>query len=265
VPDAGRLETYRLRHDDEGAPTMLALEGKTSARVLVVEHEPGAGPEMFRPWLASAGVDVDVCRPYAGDALPRSVGHDGLLVLGGSMGAHDDQKAPWLAEVRTMLADTTAQGLPVLGICLGAQLLAAACGGLVEPSPSGGELGLGRIDLNEEALADRLFAGLASPVEAVQAHEDDITRLPDGAVLLASSALCRVQAYRIGHRAWGVQFHPEASAAVLQAWADAEADAPPSRRLRLTLAVADVRTAEDRLFRNWQELAVRFAAVVKGD
>ncbi len=244
---------------------MLALDGKTSARVLVVQHESDAGPEMFRPWLAASGVDVDVCRPYAGDAIPNSVVHDGLLVLGGSMGAHDDAKAPWLVGVRTMLADTTARGLPVLGICLGAQLLAAACGGLVEPSPSGGELGLGRIDLNDAARADPLFAGVTSPVQAVQAHEDDITRLPGAAVLLASSALCRVQAYRIGHRAWGVQFHPEAGAAVLQAWADAEADAPASRRRRLALAVAEVRTAEDRLFRNWREFAARFAAVVKGD
>ena len=98
-------------------------------RVLVVEHERDAGPEMFGRWLAQAGVEVDICRPYAGDKLPGGADHRALMVLGGSMGACDDREVPWLAQVRTMLAQATSSGRAVLGICLGAQMLAAACGG----------------------------------------------------------------------------------------------------------------------------------------
>jgi GMP synthase-like glutamine amidotransferase len=179
------------------------------------------------------------------------------------MGTSDDHSAPWLPEVKSLLKDSTASALPVLGVCLGAQLLAAACGGTVERSSFGGELGLSTIEMNDEARRDRLFSGVSSPAQAVQWHEDDITRLPDGAVLLASSTVCRVQAYRIGGCAWGVQFHPEADGAVLRAWADAENDAAPERRRRLERAVFEVRSAEVRVLDCWRRFSESFAAVVK--
>jgi GMP synthase (glutamine-hydrolysing) len=242
---------------------MVALNTRAFARLLVVENEPDAGPAMLQTWLASSAVGVDICRPYVGDEIPEQVGHAGLLVLGGEMGAQDDHKAPWLATLRTLLEVTTARGLPVLGVCLGAQLLAAACGGSVEQSASGGELGLGRVDINDEGRRDRLLVGIASPAQAVQWHEDEIIRLPDRAVLLASSPRCKVQAYRIGPCAWGVQFHPEASGATVRGWADAENDAPPERRRQLELAVAEVRSGESRVFAAWQRFAEHFAEVVK--
>jgi GMP synthase-like glutamine amidotransferase len=231
--------------------------------VLVVENERDAGPGMFQQWLTAAQVRIELCRPYAGEALPAGVTQGGLIVLGGEMGSCDDHRVPWLAQLRTLLAETTAEGRPVLGICLGAQLLAAACGGRVEPSASGGEIGLGEIELNDESRRDPLFARMASPAEAVQWHKDEITELPSGAVLLANSSRCPVQAYRIGSRAWGVQFHPEADGAVLQAWADAQDQTAPARRNQLERAIAEVATAERRLFGCWQGLAERFATIVK--
>jgi len=242
---------------------MVRLIVASRNRVLVVEHEPDAGPEMFGEWLASAGVAVDVCRPYAGEALPERVDHGGLMALGGSMGACDDHEAPWLARVRSMLAAAAGAGQPVLGICLGGQMLAAACGGRVEPHPSGGELGVVKIDLNDEGMSDPLFAGIASPAASVQWHVDEITELPAGAVLLASSPSCAVQAFRLGDRAWGVQFHPEAGGSVMQAWADSEGQLPPDRMRQVELAIAEVRAAESRLFECWRGFAERFASVVK--
>lgn len=231
--------------------------------MLAVEHEQDAGPEMFGRWLRAAGVEVEICRPYAGDALPERIEHGGLMVLGGSMGACDDHEVPWLPQVRTMLAEATALRRPVLGICLGGQMLAAAFGGRVEPSPSGAELGVVRIDFNDEARRDHLFAGMDTPVEAAQWHDDEITDLPEGAVLLASSATCAVQAFRLGERSWGVQFHPEAGGDVMQAWADAEDSLPPERLRQVEVAIAEVRSAEHRLFRCWQGFAERFAEIVK--
>lgn len=235
----------------------------SAPRVLAVEHEQDAGPEMFGQWLTAAGVRVDVCRPYAGEELPDHIEPGGLMVLGGSMGACDDDEVPWLARVRRLLAEATARGRPVLGICLGAQMLAVAMGGHVEPSRSGGELGLRKIDLNYESRKDPLFAGMPSPAEAAQWHDDEITELPRGALLLASSATCSVQAFRMGERSWGVQFHPEASGAVMQAWADAESALPPPRLAAIKLAIAEVAQAEDRLFDQWRGFAERFAQIVK--
>jgi len=232
-------------------------------RVLVVEHEEGAGPEMFGHWLNDSRIAIEVCRPYAGDPLPGRLDHGGLMVLGGSMGACDDGEAPWLAGVREMLAEATSSRRAVLGICLGGQMLAVACGGRVAPSRAGGELGLGKVELKEESRTDRLFGGMTSPLEAAQWHEDEITELPAGAVLLASSPACAVQAFRLGDRAWGVQFHPEASSALMQAWADAEDSLPPERLRQMDLAISEVRAAEDRLYGYWQGFAERFAEVVR--
>jgi GMP synthase (glutamine-hydrolysing) len=230
------------------------------ARVLVIEHEHDAGPEMLGRWLTACGVSIDICRPYLGDVLPASVDNGALMVLGGSMGACDDLEAPWLAQVRSLLAEATERGRAVLGICLGAQMLAAACGGRVEKSRNGGELGLGEIDLTNESRGDRLFSGMPATVPAAQWHVDEITEVPNGAVLLGSSPRCAVQAFRLGDRAWGVQFHPEASGALMRTWAHAE---PPDRHRQLELAISEISDAEDRLFACWQGFAERFADIVK--
>jgi len=97
--------------------------------VVVIEHEPSCPLDLFESWLD--GVAVDVIRPYAGAAVPPSA-DDGVIVLGGHMSAYDDDLAPWLPAVRDLLATSVADGVPTLGICLGAQLLAVACGGTVE-------------------------------------------------------------------------------------------------------------------------------------
>jgi GMP synthase-like glutamine amidotransferase len=231
--------------------------------LLVVENENGAGPEMFGPWLKGAGVKVELCRAWAGEQVPVKFHHDGLMVLGGAMGATDDEKAPWLLSVREMLAKTVLGGLPVLGICLGAQMLASACGGRVEKRASGVELGLSEIELTEVARDDTLFSAVASPAEAVQWHNDDVTELPLGAVVLASSASCRVQAFRIGKLAWGVQFHPEVSGAVLRSWASSEGPMSSELRRQMDDTIAAVTAAETRLFPCWKGLAERFASVLE--
>jgi GMP synthase (glutamine-hydrolysing) len=231
--------------------------------VLVVENEHDAGPERLRPWLTGAGIELELCRPYTGEKLPKRIDKGGLIVLGGEMGAADDHKAPWLAGVRTLFEQAVADARPVLGICLGAQLLASACGGRVEPSRSGGEVGLGVIDLNDRAGSDRLFGAMQSPVEAVQWHNDEITKLPEGAVPLASSSHCQIEAYRIAELSWGVQFHPEVDSSVLRTWAASEDAASPERRRQIESAIEQVASAESRLFQCWRAFAEQFAIIVK--
>src|SRR3954454_8033555 len=148
------------------------------ARALIVQHTPSEGLGWLQEWLPDAGVHVHPIHPYLGHRVPPSVEGDALIVLGGPMGANDDQVAPWLPAVRALLATAIDDGVPTLGICLGAQMLAVAAGGEVLRGDAGPELGLGTVMVNEsDALLD------AGPLTVVQWHNDTVTRLPDDAQL----------------------------------------------------------------------------------
>ena len=185
------------------------------SRVLVVEHEEGC--PLGR--LPLPGVDVDLRRPHLGQALPADLSdHDGLLVLGGHVAAWEDAAAPWLPATRGLLARAAADGVPALGICLGAQLLALATGGRVERGGGGPEVGLLEVAATPAAAGDALVGGLGPRWLAPQSHGDAVVALPPDAVVLASSAAYPVQALRVGASAWGVQYHPEVTPDVLAAW-----------------------------------------------
>ncbi|HST84697.1 MAG TPA: type 1 glutamine amidotransferase [Kineosporiaceae bacterium] len=192
-------------------------------RVLVVEHEPDAGLSMMGDHLDT---HVQVVRPYLGESLPESVGEPadyvGLIVLGGSMGAWDDEVAPWLPTTRRLLADAVHRQVPTLGICLGAQLLAAACGGVVERGAAGLEVGLAPVTALPVAAGDPFFGPVASAVglqwQASQYHNDAVTELPVDAELMVSGDRYRQQGFRVGSAAWGVQYHPEVSIELFAGW-----------------------------------------------
>jgi GMP synthase-like glutamine amidotransferase len=220
------------------------------ARALVVQHTASEGPGRLSEWLPSYGVELKAIHPYAGDALPSVLDADALIVMGGPMGAYDDEKAPWLPSVRGLLASAAADGVPALGVCLGAQLLAVATGGRVERGGNGPEIGLAAVDVH---VADALLD--IGEVPVVQWHYDTVTELPPGAQLLASSASYPVQAFRIGTSAWGFQYHLEASPDLVAEWARAEH--------RDEAAVVDpLRAADVSIVSAGEHVARRFAAIV---
>jgi GMP synthase-like glutamine amidotransferase len=190
------------------------------ATALVVQHGTGDGPGLLAEWLPAAGLDLDVVCPYAGGRLPDRLRHDALIVLGGSQSATNDD--PVTRAELSLLRDATAGSRPVLGVCLGGQLLARATGGQVRAGEHGPEIGVRLVRKADAASRDPVFGGLPFLPDVVEWHWDEITVLPPGAVLLASGALYPHQAFRLGERAYGLQFHIEPTMDMLAAWATGE-------------------------------------------
>jgi GMP synthase (glutamine-hydrolysing) len=232
-------------------------------RLLALLNDSSAPPARFGDWLAAAGVDVEVLDLVGGASVPTELpaGFAGLLPLGGGIGATDDHLADWLPTERALLANAVSAGQPVLGICLGGQLLAAATGGVVALGAIP-ELGVLPIELTPAAATDRLFSVLPPGVRVPQFHRDGIFAAPPGAVALAHSPGYPWQGFRIGERAWGVQFHPEVDAAILAEWLVGEADIAKTLELEPAVVVADLAAAEDEIERVWRPFAAAFADVV---
>jgi GMP synthase (glutamine-hydrolysing) len=180
-----------------------------SASWWCLQHVDFEGPAAIADAFAAHGVTLRVVRLDLGEPLPAVGDVAGLVVMGGPMGALDDADHPYLAAERAFLAECVARDLPVLGVCLGAQLLAAALGASVHRGPRG-EVGAGTVTLTAAGLADPVLGGSGSgtaELPVVHWHHDTFD-LPAGAALLASSERYEHQAFRHG-RAYGLQFHVE--------------------------------------------------------
>ena len=197
---------------------------ETSPRVLVVVHEDHAGLGRLEPVLVERlGEILDERRPDKGDPLPADLsGHAGVVVLGGSMAAWEDEVAPWLPATRDLLAHAVDTGVPVLGICLGHQLLALATGGRVDRGGAGLEVGLVDVGATHAAATDALLGpvvrDLGASLTVPHWHTDAVLDLPPGAVRLVEGSRYANQAFRVGDAAWGLQYHPEVTGADFGDW-----------------------------------------------
>jgi GMP synthase (glutamine-hydrolysing) len=187
-----------------------------AARLLVVQHEPSSPPGLLAAAAAATGVELRVVEA-PGEPVPATqVGADGLVVLGGVMDADETDAYPHLARTMDLLADAAARSAPVLGICLGAQLAAAALGGRAYPGPAGEEIGWTKVELTDAGRADPVLGALQEPVELFEWHHDTFDP-PPGATLLAGGAVYPSQAFRLGSVV-AVQFHPEVDGPLLAGW-----------------------------------------------
>jgi GMP synthase (glutamine-hydrolysing) len=237
---------------------------RVTLRFLVIQHEDECPPEWFGQWWEEVGVELDVVLAHTGAAVPRDLGeHDALVVLGGEMGANDDETHRWLTPTKRLIRTVIEDDQPFLGICLGHQLAAAALGGLVEVNACGHATGLTLVSLTADGLADPLLGPVPQGSEAIQWNNDVVTRLPEGATRLATAPDGTVQAARWGARAWGVQFHPETSAAQFRSWTVDKSSAaiPREDGVDVFATSAAVDAAQERLRTNWRPLAVRFAGL----
>lgn len=238
------------------------------ATALVIENDPTDDVRRLGEWLAEAGLRLDVLRPHAGDALPDDLtGYAALVVLGGEQQAFPltdgSPGAPWFSALQGLLRKAVRYRVPTLAICLGAQLLATAHAGTVERSTAGPEIGPGLVGKRDAADLDPLFKWVPLAPDVLQWHQDEITELPVGAVLLAASTRYPHQAFRLGDRAWGLQFHIECDTAMIADWAQdsatlAELGYPADAVVAACDAVmVDVEEV-------WQPFAARFAALALG-
>ena len=220
-----------------------ARSGGSTPRVLVVVNSIDSGPRRLVPWLLEAGLALDV-RTGAEGIPTRIDGYDGLVMLGGGFMPDDFERAHWLAQERALALDAIARDTPTLGICLGGQLLADVAGGEVRAKHGTPERGSTVIRATPEGAADAAGAALAPEAPMIEHHEDAITRLPDDAVLLASSEHCPIQAFRIGSHVRGVQFHPEVGSENVRRWNGASL-AAEGIDLDDLVAVAEARDTEN--------------------
>jgi len=178
----------------------------------------------FEDWVAR-GLErrVQVCSVFQGDVLPPARETGGVVVTGSA--AMVSHREAWSEQTAAWLRGVVEEGVPVLGICFGHQLLAHALGGRVGPNPRGREIGTISIALADGAIDDPLFAGLPARIDVHATHLESVLELPPGARSLASSTLDPNHAFRVpGRPAWGVQFHPEFSASITRDYIEVRRD-----------------------------------------
>jgi GMP synthase-like glutamine amidotransferase len=185
----------------------------------VLQHVSFEGPGLIATIAAERGVQMSICRLYDEDPLPRMDELDGLVVMGGPMSVHDTAQHPYLAEEARLIVSSIDQQIPVLGICLGAQLIAHALGASVYPGRDQ-EIGTGTVTLTREGRSDPVVGASDQPELSVVHWHGETFDLPGGATLLAESDSYPHQAFRVGKRVYGFQFHLEVDRALATAWAE---------------------------------------------
>jgi GMP synthase (glutamine-hydrolysing) len=183
-------------------------------RVYAIQHIHCEPAGLIAEALTARGIAIQPVRPFAGDAIPQNMGAAaGLVVMGGPMGVYEHDQHPFLRDEIRLIQQAVRDGRPVLGVCLGSQLLAAALGAPVTKGKQK-EIGWFPVTLTRDSENDALFAGAPASFTALHWH-GDIFDLPRGAVSLASSALTAHQAFHFGKNAYGLLFHLEATAPLI--------------------------------------------------
>ena len=192
-----------------------------SIRLLVIQNSPTAPLGVLEECIRDRNLSLEILTPLAGDRLPIDTSYNGLIVLGGPMNAEDDANYPHLKDVVSLIQLFAKEDKPILGICLGAQLIARAFGSRVYQHTAV-ELGFTPLRVTDSAIANDplLKSALPSnpePIHIMEWHFDTFD-LPDRAKLLMTGENCQNQAYRISNNIYGFQCHFEVNQSILQGW-----------------------------------------------
>lgn len=185
-------------------------------KVLVITHDESEGPGTLGEFLKGCGVGIKTVNLYGGEKLPANTRRfDAVITMGGPMGVHDEDQYPFLRKEAEFLERAIGSNVPILGICLGAQMIARVCGAGVMKAPKQ-ELGWKNVFVTDEGKRDTLFQGLPGMMKVFQWHEDTF-EIPHGGLCLATANECPNQAFRYGN-AYGLQFHIEITLDMLKKW-----------------------------------------------
>jgi GMP synthase (glutamine-hydrolysing) len=184
-------------------------------RVLSLIHQDDAPTGTFADAVRERGGELTEWNLARGAPPEPPEAFDAVLVFGGGMHVDQEDQHPWLREEDDLIKGLLAAKLPLLGVCLGGQLIAKAAGAHVGPAPQE-EVGWNEVELTPEAAGDPLFAGVPERFDAFQWHSYAFD-LPPGGVPLARNSV-GLQAYRLGDFAWGIQFHAEVTRAIVEGW-----------------------------------------------
>lgn len=236
--------------------------------ILILQHARLEHAGAFRSFLAEDGHQATVVHMDEGDALPDIADFDALWVLGGPMDVWEEDIHPWLAAEKEFIRDAVeGRGVPFLGLCLGHQLLAEALGGTVGKAKTP-EIGVMDVMLTEDGANGVLFDGLPEKFPTLQWHSAEVTRLPPGAQVLATSPDCVVQAMKWGTRAASVQFHLEVEPDTVPSWASLPAYAAAldtamgpngAKQLQTDVSsrITDMNSWAERFYINWLQMTSR--------
>jgi len=195
-------------------------------KVLSIVHQRDTGSGVFADAVAERGHELDEWAIFGRSAPPAPLEDYGaVLVFGGAMHVDQEDRHGWLRDERRLLGHLVEDGVPVMGVCLGGQLLAKALSAHVRRMPSP-EIGWFDVELTPEAETDPVFSGIPERFPAFQWHSYHF-ELPESAVPLVRNDRC-LQAFRAGERAWAMQFHAEVTLPMLGAWAADDADDLPA-------------------------------------
>lgn len=235
-------------------------------RILIVQHDPLCGLDMFEPPLKESGGELVFVHPDAGEALPEPHDIDGVIALGSPYFVWQSEDHPSIDEEARFVGNVVEQHqLPFLGVCFGHQLLAKALGAGIRKMPQP-ECGLLPVARTEKGRSDPLFCGIDHSAHCIQWHASEVENLPKGAELLASSAQCAVQAFRFGKHAYGLQGHFEVGPETLENWLSSPLysgtffEANPNQSAGLFSA--EVKSNENDIRATAQTIAKNFASIV---
>jgi len=188
--------------------------------VIVIKHIDIEGPGTIETTLKKKKIDYRIVDLSKDESLPKRTDNlRSIITLGGPMNVYEEAKFPFLKEEDEFLRKAIDQDIPVLGVCLGAQLLAKAQGAKVMKA-AGEEIGWYRVNLTREAKSDTLFKGMGKSLDVFQWHQDSFA-LPKRNTRLLAEANSFNQAFRVGRCAWGLQFHFEVNKRMIREWIDA--------------------------------------------
>ena len=225
-------------------------------KIICLKHTASEGPGTLADYF-SGKYPLQVIELWDGGKLPESLsGIEAVVAMGGPMNVYEEEEYPFLKAENEFIKMAVKEGLPYLGICLGAQLLAKACGAKVKKNRVK-ELGWCDVALNSYGKEDRLFSGLPGKFKVFQWHGDTFD-IPMGSFNLASSKLCENQALRAGRNAYGLQFHVEATYSMLAEWLKGE-EAGAARAILADAAKYEGKVRENakRVYENFERLCLK--------